>query len=224
MVGAIGAPNDVDLVLRGLSVGAVAVIGNAYWRLHRSRIQPHGQPGKTAAQDLFWGQVATLWARWAIVVGGALLVLSQAATTSDLALEILPVVALLATNFYLHGRYLLERPANAPLTLLACGLDLALVAALFLTLPGATGLGNATFVFLYPLVFAVGLVFAPRLSWPFTAASLVIYTVLVLPAGLASQGELKVLVVRLVTLTAMGGLGTLYWRIVRRESRSPGAP
>jgi len=88
---------------------------------------------KDAAQDLFWGQLATLWARWAVILGGALLVLSRATTTEQLALGILPVVALLVLNFYLHGRYLLERPANAAFTLLAAALDLLLLGLLFVT-------------------------------------------------------------------------------------------
>jgi hypothetical protein len=221
MVGFIGAPNDLDLVLRGLGIATVAVIGNAYWRLHRSRIPRQGSTAaQEAAQDLFWGQIATLGARWAIIVGGAVLVLSRAVSASELAVGILPVVVLLVANFYLHGRYLMERPANAVLTLAACGLDLLLVAALFLNWRGTGALENPTFVFLYPLVFGVGLVFSPRLSWAFTSLALVVYTVLVVPTGLDGAGDLKVLVVRLVTLAAMGGLGSLYWRIVRRESRS----
>jgi hypothetical protein len=63
------------------------------------------------------------------------------------------------------------------------------------------------------------LVFPPRLSWVYTAASLSLYTALVVATGISGQGDLKMLVVRLVTLAAMGGLGSLYWRIVRRESR-----
>ena len=43
---------------------------------------------------------------------------------------------------------------------------------------------------------------------------------LVVASGMSGQGDLKMLVVRLVTLAAMGALGSLYWRIVRRESRS----
>jgi hypothetical protein len=60
-------------------------------------------------------------------------------------------------------------------------------------------------------------VFPPRLSWPYTAAGLIVYTLLVVSSG---PVEPKVLVVRLVTVAAMGGLGSLYWRIVRRESGS----
>ena len=44
-------------------------------------------------------------------------ILSRADTTEHLAIGIMPIVLLLIGNFYLHGRYLLERPANSALTL-----------------------------------------------------------------------------------------------------------
>jgi hypothetical protein len=223
-VGARGAHGGEELLLRALAIAAVAVIGNAYWRLHRSRIQPSANPNREDAHDLFWGQVATLWARWAVIVGGAILVLSRADSTTELAIGILPVVVLLLVNFYLHGRYLMERPANAVLALLASGLDLAMVGLLYLSWSGASGLSNPSFVFLYPLVFSVGLVFPPRLSWAYAAAAVMLYVLLLVPSGfIGSQGDVKVLVVRLVTLGAMAGLGSLYWRIVRRETRTGSA-
>lgn len=205
--------STLDVVLeRVIAIGAVAVIGNAYWRLHRSRIVATTSGRQQAAQDLFWGQLATLFARWAIVLGGAVLVLARATTTEQLAIGIVPVVLLLVLNFYLHGRYLLERPANASLTLLATGLDLGLLVALFLVGPGAGGSTSPLFVLLYPLVFGVGLVFVPRTSWAYTLGAVGVYAALVIMAG---GSDPKTLVVRLITLGAMGGLGSLYWRIVR---------
>jgi hypothetical protein len=212
-------PGAEEVLLRALAIGAVAVIGNAYWRLHRNRIQPSRQTSREDAHDLFWGQVATLWARWAVIVGGAVIVLSRSASTTELAVGILPVVILLLANFYLHGRYLMERPANALLTLLASGLDLVMVAVLFVTWSGTGGLSNPSFLYLYPLMFSVGLVFPPRVSWGYAGGALLLYMLLVLHSGLSSQGDMKVLLIRLVTLAAMGGLGSLYWRIVRRETR-----
>jgi hypothetical protein len=123
---------DVDVTLvRAGALAATAVIGNAYWRLHRTNIVATANRAREAAQDLFWGQSATLWARWAMIAGGALLILSRADTTERLAIGVLPVVLLLISNFYLHGRYLLERPANAVLTLLATSLDLFAMVAMY---------------------------------------------------------------------------------------------
>ncbi|HEV7664215.1 MAG TPA: hypothetical protein VGQ62_11815 [Chloroflexota bacterium] len=220
MVNLIGPAGDDEIILRALAIGAVALIGNAYWRLHRSRISTASPAPSAETEDLFWGQVATLWARWAIVLGGALLVLSRASTTVELAMGILPVVALLTVNFYLHGRYLMERPANRQLTIVASAVDLAIVVGLYLTWPGASGMSNPTFVLLYPLVFAVGLVFPPRLSWAFTSVCVLVYGLLVAASGLSGTSDAKILVERVVILAAVGGLGSLYWRIVRREARS----
>jgi hypothetical protein len=211
-------PMDV-LLLRLLMMSAVVVIGNVYWRLHRERINPSPNHSREAAQDLFFGQVAGLWARWFLVLGGALLVLVRASTTDELARNIIPVVALLFMSFYLHGRYLVEQPANRTLTLLASAFDLLLVGALFLTWPGAAGVGNPAFVLLYPLVFSFALVFPPRIAAIFVGAALALYLALVLPAGLAGADDLKSLVERLLILGALGGLGTVYWRMVRREVR-----
>jgi hypothetical protein len=214
---ALGGPDLIPVLLRALSLGAMAIIGNAYWRLHRGRIHPSAGQHHESAADLFWGQISAIWARWTIVVGGAALVLSQAADAGALAVGILPVLGLLIANFYLHGRYLIEKPANATLTLLASGFDLAMLALLFFSWMGAPGLGNPCYLLLYPILFSVGLVFRPRSSWPFTVTCLTLYVLLVLPAGLGGQGDLKVLVVRLLTLAAVNGLACLYWRSVRRQ-------
>jgi hypothetical protein len=212
-----GQFDAASLLLRGLALAAAAVIGNAYWRLHRERILPSASTRREAAEDLFWGQSAAIWARWSVVIGGAALVLSQAADTTQLAIAILPVVVLLIANFYLHGRYLVEKPANAWLTLLASGLDLAMLALLFFSWTGAPGLGNPAYLLLYPIVISVGLVFPPRISWSFTAVALGLYVVLAQPVG-----DPKVLVVRLITLGAVCGLSSLYWRSVRARVRIGG--
>lgn len=205
------------LGIRMLMLGGVVAIGNVYWRLHRDRIRAATTRTHEAAQDLFFGQAAALLARWFLVIGGALLVLTRATTTNELALNIVPVVVLLFMNFFLHGRYVMEKPANRPLTLLAAGADLGLATAIFLTWSGASGIQNPAFVLFYPLVFAFALVFQPRVTLVFTVATVALYCVLVLPAGLSGTEDYKLLVERLLILAAMGGLGTIYWRMVRRE-------
>jgi hypothetical protein len=206
-VSAFGTFDVLSLVMRGLALAATGVIGNAYWRLHRE----HLKQGQDRA-DIFWGQVAAIWARWAIVVGGAALVLSQASDPGQLAIGIVPVVALLITNFYLHGRYLIEKPANARLTLLASGLDLGMLGLLFFSWTHTPGLGNPCYLLLYPILFSVGLVFRPRISWPFTAATLALYGLLAQPVA-----DPKALAVRLITLVAVSGLASLYWRSIRQQ-------
>ena len=218
-LGGVGATAPDVLLVRGLMLAGVAVVGNASWRLHRTRIQPSVLAAREAAQDLFWGQAACLWARWCLIAAGAVLVLVRSDSTDLLAAGIGPVVLLLVVNFYLHGRYLLERPANRQLTLLAGGLDLVLVMALALGWPGLPGLESPLIVLLYPLVLAISLVFAPRVAWSYGGIAVLGYATFVLAGGVHETGDLKTLVVRCITLAAMAGLGSLYWRSVRREAR-----
>jgi hypothetical protein len=148
------AASDLPLLLRLLAFAGVAVVGNAYWRLHREQIRPRpssgDDPRRESAEDLFFGQVALIWARWFLIGGAALLVLGHARSTTELVLGMLPILVLLGLNFFLHGRYLVERPANRLLTLGASGVDLVLFAALFLTWPDAQGLMDPYVVLVYP--------------------------------------------------------------------------
>jgi len=139
-----------------------------------------------------------------------------------LTLNILPVVVLMGVNFSLHARYLLEKPANRTLLMLLSVLDVAMVSAIVLGWDGQRGLQSPFFVYYYPLLVAFAFVFPPRLTAWFAGAVLVAYAAVCLtldPSIVTSAKELKVLAVRLITLGAMGGLGTYYWRIQRAAQR-----
>src|SRR5439155_20624417 len=119
------------------------------------------------------GQSAICWGRWFIILAGAVVVRWSAATPGEMAAKMLLVVALMAMNFLLHGRYLLEKPANARVVLAASALDLALITAMVCTWPvGAGGLRSALFIFYYPALLAFAFVFRPRLAIAYTAAAL----------------------------------------------------
>jgi hypothetical protein len=176
-----------------------------------------------AAEDILFGQVVTIWARWFLIAAGTIFFLWTATKATELALGVLPIVGLMAVNFYLHGRYFLERPSNAVLTAAASAVDIALVSTIVLlwhssTVGGRTGLASPFFVLYYPVVLALAYVLPRRATVVFTAATAVVYTVLCLP-DLTSIASAKVLVLRLATIVAMGGLGSFYWRIQRERRR-----
>jgi hypothetical protein len=218
-----GTPDDnlLALVARVLMLAAAAFCGNLYWRQERER---RLSPVVEAAADLFFGQSAIIWARWFIILAGAIVVLWSAASPGEMAAKMLLVVALMAMNFFLHGRYLLEKPANVRVVLAASALDLALVTAMVCTWQaGVGGLHSPLFVFYYPALLAFAFVFRPRLALAYTAAALVAYVgacLLVDPSFVLNASDLKVLAARLITLVAMGGLGAYYWRILRGRRRT----
>lgn len=180
-------------------------------------------PAQEAAEDVFFGQIVMIWARWFIIAVGAVLVIWSANEARTLTLTIVPVVALMVINFYLHGRYLMEQPANRYLIGIAAALDLAIVSVIVLLgVLGKPGLNSQLFVLYYPVILGFGLVFRPRFTVIYTVATLVAYTLACV--GYMSfnpaDPDLKALVLRLITLAAMAGLSTYYWRILRNRRRT----
>ena len=172
-----------------------------------------------AAEDIFFGQVVMIWARWFLIAGGTIFFLWTAQKSTEVALGVLPIVALMALNFYLHGRYLLERPSNVLQITTASAIDVSLVSAIVLMWHSSgpvplTGLASPFFVFYYPVLLAFAFVMPRRLTLIFTVSTAAVYTAICLP-DLTSITSVKVLVLRLATLAAMGGIGTFYWRIQR---------
>ncbi|HVO69522.1 MAG TPA: hypothetical protein VMT24_05725 [Aggregatilineaceae bacterium] len=178
-------------------------------------------PQQAVAEDIFFGQAAIIWARWFLILAGVVLVLWNSTESNQLVIAILPILALTAMNFYLHGRYLVQRPANQALLGMTSLLDLGIITAIIL-LWQPRGLVNAFFTFYYPVVLATAFVFPRRVTIFYTLLTLIAYTVACVftdPSLLSHVGWQKVLLERLITIAAMGGLGTYYWRI-QRERRS----
>ena len=184
---------------------------------------------KEAAEDVFFGQVVINWARWFLIAGGIVLVLWSADNSSQLVVGTLPVVALMAMNFYLHGRQLAEKPANPALMTMASLLDIAVITTVVLMWPDQAerGLASPFYVFYFPAVLAFAFVMVPRFTLVYTALALTAYAGACVIAHIwvvgdgagASTFDLETLVARLITLGAMGGLGTFYWRIQRDRRR-----
>jgi hypothetical protein len=173
---------------------------------------------REAAEDVFFGQVVMIWARWFLIASGAVFFLWTANESTELALGVLPIVGLMAVNFCLHGRYFLERPSNVLQITAASALDVALVSAIVL-LWHPSGLASPFFVFYYPVLLAFAFVLPRRTTVIFTAATAATYAAICLP-DMQSITSAKVLVLRLVTMAAMGAFGTFYWRIQRDRRRT----
>ena len=178
---------------------------------------------REAAEDVFFGQVVIIWARWFLIVAGAVLALWTTHDSTALALAVVPIVALMAMNFYLHGRYLMERPSNQAQIAVASVLDLVMITALVVLWHDGravgSGLANPFFIFYYPVLLAFAFVVPRRLTLIYTGLVVGVYAATCLP-HLHGVADAKVLALRLVTLAAMGGLGTFYWRIQRDRRRA----
>lgn len=178
-----------------------------------------------AAEDLFFGQSVIIWARWFIIAASATTTIWTAQSIGAITVNVLLIIVLMALNFFLHARYLVERPVNRSLLVGVSALDLLLIGAI-VAIWDSTGLTSPFFILFYPIVLAFAFVFPPRLTAIYTGCALLLYSNLCLwgDSLMLSTDNLKLLVMRVVTLAAMGGLGTYYWRIQRQRRRSlPGA-
>jgi hypothetical protein len=175
------------------------------------------ETARDAAEDIYFGQVVLIWARWFVILAAAVLALWSSESTGDLAKRSLLVVALMGVNFFLHGRSLMEKPANRQLLLLSSAVDLAIVGGIVVAW-GTAGLESELYVLYYPLLFAFALVFVPRLTIIYGIAALGTYAAICLlsdPGLLGNTRDAKTLAERLITMGATAALGTFYWRIQR---------
>lgn len=169
-------------------------------------------------EDVFFGQAVIVWARWAVIVAGIVLVLW---TSTDVALltRTMPFfLVLMAINFFFHGRYVMASPLNRTVVMVASIVDLVLITAIVVFWPNAAGFHNQFFVLYFPVVFAFALVFTRRIEVVYTVLACVAYVgacLLTATLNLADGADMKTLVMRLIVIASMGFLGNYYFRIQR---------
>ena len=230
VTGSFGVLDERVLVVRLLTLATTAFIGWRYRRVEKQRRDRRAQASSTrtvyasessrieAQEDIFYGQIVCLAARWCVIAGAIFLALYHANDVASMEKALIPLLILVAANFFLQARYVMRLPANALLLHVGSFFDLAVITVLIITHH------PDLFVFYYPVALAYALVFVRKLTLIFTAVLGIGYTTvsLLLPPGIAFNGDEETLAIRLVTLLGTTLLATLYWRI-QRSRRPQGA-
>ena len=189
------------------------------------------------AEDIFFGQAVIIWARWFLIAAATALVLTSSDEQGTLIKGTLPIVGLMGMNFYLHGRYLIERPIQMPLLIATSVMDLFIVTLLVAFWPlqaGETRLDNQFFLFYYPLVLAFAFVMPRKIEAMYTIAAIAVYICVILftvdmfvladhpdySEAVAFQVNVRSVLFRVIGLGAVGGLANYYWRIQRARRRA----
>ena len=112
----------------------------------------------------------------------------------------------------------MEKPINQTLLLGLSVVDLIIVTIVVLLEPGQGGINSDLYIFYYPLLIAFSFVFSQRITAVYTIATLVAYVsvcALLDPVLIITGPVLEIAVMRVITMAAVGSLGTYYWRIQR---------
>ena len=211
------------LVARLLTLAATAFIGWRYRRVEEQRRERRAEASSgrgvygsesvriEAQEDIFYGQIVCIVARWCVIAGSIFLALYHADNIGSMEMSLIPLLILVTANFFLQARYMMRLPANALLLQIGSFIDLAVITVLVMT-------GHPDFfVFYYPVALAYALVFVRRLTLIFTGMLAAGYTAVsvLVPPGIHFNGDEETLAIRLVTLLGTALLATMYWRIQR---------
>jgi hypothetical protein len=189
-------------------------------------MQSHRNSDQEAAEDIFFGQLVIIYARWFVIVAMVVLALWSTSSIPQLVGAVMFIVPLMIINFFVHGRYLMEKPVNKMLLTILSVVDILVITLLILFWPTAKGIESQFYIFYYPLILAFAFVSTARNSIIYTAFTLVLYIVacIVNPIVAVNSIWLERLTIRLITIAAMGVLGAYYWRIQRTRLREATGP
>lgn len=172
-----------------------------------------------AVQDLWYGQVVTIIARWFLIGAGVVLTFWRADRIEDVLAPIYLLMGLVAVNFVLHGRFLTGKPMRREVVIGCSIIDVAVISLVIATAGWGvdSGVNNPFYVFYYPVILAFALVFPWRLAVLFTSASIAAYLTICFVATpeLLFGADAEATVARVVTMATAGALGNMFWRVER---------
>jgi hypothetical protein len=162
------------------------------------------------------GPVVTLFARW-VLIGAGILVALWSPNEQDLTALKITLAALFGLaigNFALHAQVLRGRPLSAGVLYTSSAVDIGVVTLIILVF--RAGIEDPAFVFYYPALLALALVFPTRVTISFVTVLLCLYSaVAVVSVSIAEDGQ--VFVARTISLLAMAVIGATYRNVEQRR-------
>jgi len=167
----------------------------------------------TAKQDMISGQPVIVTVRWILILSSLVLAIWNVGTLSDLRLQIMTILLLAITNFYLQAQLLMKKTVNRNVIFGASAVDLLMITMLVLFQGGYL---SSIYVFYLPAIAAFAVAFPTPQTVIFTAATIIIYGTICLFTG-DSSGAGSVIFARLIMIASIAFCGNLYLRIERNR-------
>lgn len=208
----------------GAAQGSVGAAEPAAWQQEGAPPYLQARRGGSSriarvSEDLAYGQIVIVAARWVLVLAALVLSLWLPGTLGELRLELTVILVLAVANFYLHAQLLMHRPAVDGVAYLASAADLTFVTLL---VAAHGGLRSDLYIFYFPAVVALSVAFSGRMTVLYAGAAATAYA-LIGGATLHTDADGQALVTRLVMIAAVAVCGHLYWRIEGDRRRGAAA-
>ena len=180
-------------------------------------------PAQETAEDIFFGQVVIIWARWFVILAATIAVLWSADDVGELTTAVLLLVPMIVINFFVHGRYMMEKPANQLLLIALSVVDVIIITLIILFWEEPRGFESQFYIFYYPVILAFAFVFPIRISALYTIFTVALYVGACLiedASFMNNMTDVEGMLIRIITMVAIGGLATYYWRVQRKRRRA----
>ena len=177
---------------------------------------------ETVEDDLRYGLIVIIWARWSIVIFAFILRLYRATEIPMLVITIIGLLAVALINFALHVRILSKQAPKIRWVYLASIADMCLI-SLITGLEG--GLNTHIFLYYYPAVLGFALVFPGKITTWLTIGVMVLYYGICLffsEPAMKFDGDEAILIFRLMSLLGVAVVGNRY-RFVEGQRRAKAA-
>src|SRR5207244_8708355 len=77
--------------------------------------------------DVFYGQIVFIGARWFVIIGAMFLTLWHAESVKAVKVNLAPLAFLIAANFFIHARYMMDLTDKSTLLKLTCAMALVII-------------------------------------------------------------------------------------------------
>ena len=200
--------------------------GSAHVVMH-SHSAPDWRPLKNwfkSNEDLAYGQMVIIAARWMLVGAGLLLALwnpealinpENPDAMGDLRVQVTLILCLAMVNFFLHAQVLMRKPVLAPVAYAASAGDIAVISLSVLV---GGGFDANPFVFYFPAVLALSVAFRTQVTFTFAGAAIAAYGLISL--GTMGADDSATLITQLLMIAAVAFCGNVYWRSERVRRRA----
>ena len=167
--------------------------------------------GSWQEKDLTYGQPVIVAVRWIMIISALVLAIWNVTSMQDLRLQLVVILLLSVTNFYLQAQLLMKRPVNKQIVYGASAIDILLITTLIMF---QGGYRSSIYVFYLPAIAAFAVAFPRGLTAIYTAVVLVAYGFICLTNG---DAYLDVIVSRLLMIIAVAFCGSLYLQLEHRR-------